>query len=145
MLTLKCHWRCSKFQHKLGYLPTPTLFIAGHQNNYLLLDHHVISAREDYILEDDDEDVFCFNPEWKILPSFTFVEGKGPCVIAYSEHNGGTKLFMVHPCQWKHNFQKITPTDFQNSHLTTNIKSSKIVKLLYKFLYVSSYWNISWY
>ena len=30
---------------------------------------HVISAREYYIWGEYYEDVFCFNPEWKILPS----------------------------------------------------------------------------
>ena len=62
------------------------------------LDQHAISAREDYIREEDDEGVFCFNPEWKILTSIAFLEGKFPCVITCSEHNGGRKLFMVHPC-----------------------------------------------
>ena len=32
------------------------------------------------------------------------MEVKGPRVLTWSEHNGGTNLFMVHPYLWKHNF-----------------------------------------
>ena len=86
----------------------PTVFIEGHGVK-IHLDQHIISVREDYIREEDDEDVFSFKPEWKILPSILFVEGKFLCVLTCYEHNGGTELFMGHPFRWKHNFPEKMP------------------------------------
>jgi hypothetical protein len=69
----------------------------------------IVSIREDYIRDDSDEDSWIFNPNWKILPSITFVKGKGPLVLTCKEHNGGTKQSMVHPCHWQHNLPSRRP------------------------------------
>ena len=104
MPTIKFLWGCSKLHHKVGYLPIDVVFQRYIQRcslkvmkKLLYSDQHVISAREYYVQEEHDEDVFFFKPECKILPSIAFVEEKGPCVLTCSKHNGGTKLFMVHP------------------------------------------------
>ena len=105
---IKCPWGCSEFMHKVGYLPMDIVF-----QKYLprcclklysspKLSALVVSAQEDYIREDGDYDRFLLNPEWQVIPSISFVEGKGPCVLTCNAHNGGTKKLFVHPCRWKH-------------------------------------------
>lgn len=111
--TVKCPWGCSEFIHKVGYLPIDTIFqrylqyceIKTIQDPKYLLHKNVLSAREDYIRldVDDDDDMWLFNPEWKIKPTIAYVEDKGPCVLTCNEHDKGTKLFMIHSCRWKHN------------------------------------------
>lgn len=115
--SIKCPWGCSEFQHKVGYLPLDIIFQRILQkcsfnmftNSNLNLQKNVVSIREDYIREHDDEDMLFFNPEWKVLPSLAFVTGKGPMILTCNEHDGGTKLFMVHPCRWKHNLPARKP------------------------------------
>ena len=115
--TIKCPWGCSEFQHKVGYLSLDIVFQRILQKcsfkmftkSNLNLEKNVVSIREDYIREHDDEDMLLFNPEWKILPSLAFVDGKGPMILTCNEHNGGTKLFMIHPCRWQHNLPARRP------------------------------------
>ena len=63
----------------------------------------VVSARDDFLLPSSEVDYWLFNPEWKVLPSIAFLEGKGPVVLTCKAHDGGTKLSMLHPCRWQHN------------------------------------------
>ena len=116
--TIKCSWGCSEFHHKVGHLPLDIVFqrilqqysIKMFTKSNLGLEKNVISIREDYIRDDNDEkDYLFFNREWKIVPSLAFVNGKGPLILTCNEHNGGTKLFMVHPCRWQHNLPARKP------------------------------------
>jgi hypothetical protein len=52
----------------------------------LNFEKRVISIREDYIRDGGDEDMWLFNPNWKISPSIAFVKGKGP-VVNINEHS----------------------------------------------------------
>ena len=103
------HHRCQQhLQHKVGnlpldigyqrYLPRCKLKLISSPD----LMKFIISAREDYVREEGDEDCWQFNPKWKVLPSISWVDGKGPCVLTCNEHDHGTKLHFIHPCRWKH-------------------------------------------
>ena len=85
----------------------------------LQLDKHADSAREDYIRDEGDEDMFCFNKKRKIIPYIAFVEDKGPCVLTCPEHNGGTNII----------FRKKTCPTFPISHTNLLIETSERVKL----------------
>ena len=37
------------------------------------------------------------------MPSIAYFDNEGPFVLTCKEHDGGTKLYMIHPCRWKHN------------------------------------------
>ena len=93
-----------------------------------------MSAQEDWIREPGDEDVLLFNPEWKVLPSITFVEGKGPCILTCRQHSGGTKSLMVHPCRWKHNLPARRP-----DQLTQVVMQPRILKPIKASKYSTTY------
>ena len=58
----------------------------------------VDSSRDDYVRDSTDEyDVLLLNPEWRVLPSIAFIEGKGPHVMICREHDDGSKCFYIHP------------------------------------------------
>lgn len=59
----------------------------------------IISSREYYVLNENKEDCWLFNPICKVQPSLDFVNEKGPCVLTCKKHSYGSKLFMIHPCQ----------------------------------------------
>ena len=68
--TVKYPWRCSEFQHKVGYLPIDTVFQRYIQQckfefvmkkNNLQLYKHFASALEEHIRDEGDGDIFCFN------------------------------------------------------------------------------------
>jgi len=83
----------------------------------------VISARDDYVREEGDEDLLLFNPKWKVQPSIAFIEGKGPCVLSCRDHDFGNKFFMIHPCrQPKH----ILPAETSDQLCHAVIKSRTI-------------------
>ena len=56
------------------------------------------STKDDYIRDTANEeyDILLFNPEWKVSPAISFVEGKGPCVLACRRHIGGTGNYYIH-------------------------------------------------
>ena len=60
-----------------------------------------ISGRDDYLREAGDEDCCLFNSKWKILSSFALIPNSGPCILTCQEHDGGTNLFIIHPCRWR--------------------------------------------
>ena len=69
-----------------------------------------LSIREDYIRhEGDDEDCWLFNNNWLILPSIAFIQNRGPVILTCSDHNNGSRLFMVHTCRWQHNLTSKKP------------------------------------
>ena len=113
--TVDYPWGCSEFIHKVGYLSLDTIFqhylqhcvVKMMQDTKFISHKNVLSAREDYIQLDidDNDDMWLFNPKWKIKPTLAYIEDKGPCVMTYNEHNKGTKLFMIHSCRWKHNLR----------------------------------------
>jgi hypothetical protein len=116
--SIKCPWGCSEFQHKVGYLPLDIMFqrllqktvIKVYTKSRSSFEKRVISIREDYICDETDEqDCWFFNPEWQILPSVSFVTGRGPVILTCNEHNNGTNLFMIHPCRWQHNLSSKQP------------------------------------
>ena len=111
--------------------------------NNLQWDKNVVSALEDYIRDEIDEDMFCFNNKWKILPYIVFVVDKGPCVLTCSKHYGGKNLFMVHPCRRKHNFPEKRPDQlFQSIHLTSLTQTSESTKVFNQISNVPSNWKI---
>ena len=61
-----------------------------------------MSAQEEYLREKGDNDRFLFNPEWEVIPSIAYVEGKGQCILTCNSHNSGTKKLYVHLCRRKH-------------------------------------------
>ena len=111
--TVKCPWGCSEFIHKVGYLPLDIIFQRYLQHCVIKIIQHpkyvshknVFSAREEYLRldMDDDDDMWLFNPKWKVKPTIAYIEDKGPCILTCNEHDNGTKLFMIHSCRWKHN------------------------------------------
>ena len=48
------------------------------------------------------------NPSWKVLPSISFVEGKGPHIMTCREHDDGDKKSYIHPPRHPHH---IIPSD----------------------------------
>jgi hypothetical protein len=116
--SIKCPWGCSEFLHKVGHLPIDIIIqrllqkciITMHTKSHLEIEKKVLSIREDYIRDkDDDEDCWLFNKNWSILPSIAFIPNKGPVVLTCADHNNGSKLFMVHPCRWQHNLTSKKP------------------------------------
>ena len=105
--TIKCPWGCSEFMHKVGYLPIdvvwqrylPACILPSITPSSLNVDKMVRSAREDYF----EEETWLFNPIWQVSPSLAFHKKRGPVVFTCRNHDGGTKLYMIHPCRWKHN------------------------------------------
>ena len=90
--------------------------------------------RKDYIRDEGDEDMLFFNPKWKVLPSIAFVKNKGPVILTCNEHNGGTKLCMIHTCRWKHNLASKRPDQLYQAVL-----QPRIVKPVKASLYSTSY------
>ena len=116
--TVKCPWGCSEFQHKVGFLPVDIVIQRILQKTINKVhtklekgfEKRVLSMREDYIRdEDDQEDFLLMNPEWPILPSLAFVDGRGPLILTCNDHNNGTNLFTVHPCRWTHSLPSKQP------------------------------------
>lgn len=109
--TIKCPFGCSEFIHRHGQIPydiicqrflqkcsIKTLTKKKQQKEKM-----VLSAREDFLVYDEEIEKWLMNPDWKVMPSISLVEGKGPCVLTCREHDGGTNKFMIHQCKWKHN------------------------------------------
>ncbi len=117
--TIKCPWGCSEFQHKVGYLPIDVIIqrllqkavIKIHTKIESGFEKRVLSIREDYIRDEDgdEQDFLLFNPEWAVVPSIAFVDGRGPMVLTCSDHNNGSNLFMIHPCRWHHSLASNQP------------------------------------
>lgn len=42
-------------------------------------------------------DVLLLNPSWRVLPSISFIDGKGPHVMTCRNHDGGSQQFYIHP------------------------------------------------
>ena len=129
MPTVKCPWGCSEFPHKVGYLPLDIIFQRYLQKCSLKTFTKkpsekyakVISAREDYIHDEGDQDVLIFNPlEWSVLPSIAFIKDKGPQILTCSEHNGGTGYMYIHPCRWKHNLSSKRPDQLCQAVVTSS-------------------------
>ena len=110
--------------------------------NNLHLDKYVTSACEEWIRDEVDEDMFCFNHNCKIILSIVFARYKGLFVLTCSKHNGGTKLLMLHPSQWKNDFQEKSWPTFPSSHTTSLIETSAIIKLFNHISDVPSNCNI---
>ena len=51
----------------------------------------VVSARDDFVRDNDEYDRLLFNPEWKVSPSIAIVNGKGPCSLTCHDHDHGSK------------------------------------------------------
>ena len=108
MPNIMCPWGCSEFNHKCGHISMDIVFQRYLQRCLLKLIEkpaafkYIISARDDYLRAEGDEDQWLFNPNWKVQPSIAFVDGC-PRVLTCNNHNKGSNLFMIHPCRWKHN------------------------------------------
>lgn len=117
MPTVKCPWGCTEMMHRSGILPLdviyqrylPKVTIKTMTSTTERLDRNVVSAREDFLMGNGFEDSWYFNPKWEVMPSISFVRGKGPCLMTCQPHHGGTKKYMVHQCRWKHNLAAKEP------------------------------------
>ena len=133
---VKCPWGCSEFHHKAGSLPLDIIYQRYLQKCCLKtvtppgkhMERVVVSAREDFLNEDEQDFCWLFNPNWKILPSISHIPGKGPCVLTCKEHNRGTKKYMIHTVQWKDNLPAKYPD--QLCQAVVNPRTLKPVKPL---------------
>ena len=101
--TVLCPWGCSEYPFKCGHMELDFMFqrhlltcelsIVSDSKNFNL----TISCRDDYVRFADEYEVWLLNPDWKVLPSIAFVEGKGPCILTCRNHNGGTNKMYIHP------------------------------------------------
>ena len=105
MPTVLCPWGCTEYIHTAGncdldlviqrHLPEFLIAINNHHENFKFL----TSSRDDYVRDigNEEYDSLLFNPEWKVLPSLAFIDGKGPCVLTCRKHDGGCKHHYIHP------------------------------------------------
>ena len=104
MPTVLCPWGESEYIHKCGkvpfdsilqrFLPKCIIKKSSPSIDYQKVD----SSRDDYVRESIDQyDVLLLNPSWRVLPSISFIEGKGPHVMTCREHDEGSKHFYIHP------------------------------------------------
>ena len=104
-----CPWGESDFIHKCGHVPYD-MIVQRYLHKVFINTltprqacQNLYSSREDYIRDSNsDYDDLLFNTSWKVLPSISFVSGKGPCVLTCREHDGGTKKLYIHPPRQPH-------------------------------------------
>ena len=111
--TIMCPWGDSVFLHKCGSVQLDAIFQRYIQYCELKMINsnnlpNVKYVREDYIRNEDDDDCYLSNPQWKIRPSIAFINGT-PRVLTCSDHDGGSKEMMIHTCRWEHNLPCIQP------------------------------------
>ena len=100
-----CPWGCSEFNHKAGYLDFDIVWQRYLQKCIIVTINpsfniiFVQSARDDYIRFNNEYECWLLNPKWKVKPSISFLDGKGPCIMTCRDHDKGTKKLMVHPCR----------------------------------------------
>ena len=58
--------------------------------------------RDDFVRDENNDDMILMNLKWKVLPSVSFVDSF-PQVMTCKDHNNGSDYMMIHPCLWKHN------------------------------------------
>ena len=66
------------------------------------------------------------NPDWKVLPVFSFVDGY-PRVLTYKDHDGGFNLINVHCCIWRTNIPSPVSDQFFHTVLKPWILKHKKV------------------
>ena len=60
-------------------------------------------TRDDYPQEsNNDYDMWLYNPDWKALPTISFVDSY-PRVLTCKYHYGGFNLIQIHCCIWRTN------------------------------------------
>ena len=105
MPTVLCPWGCTEYMHTAGqcdldlvlqrHLPEFIITINSDSKRFQLL----TSSRDDYMRDigNTEYDDLLFNPDWKVLPSLAFIDGKGPCVLTCRKHDGGCRHHYIHP------------------------------------------------
>ena len=58
-------------------------------------------ARDDFLRDEEDIDVWLLNPEWKIQPTIAFINGT-PKILTCEDHDGGKDEIVIHTCRWEH-------------------------------------------
>ena len=101
---------------------------------FLILDKHVISTREDYILSGSEDDCLLSNSMWKDSRSIAFVEGKVPLILTCNDHDGGTKIYVIHTCRWKHNLPSKLP-----DQLCQTVIKPRMLKPVKAYTYSTSF------
>jgi predicted GIY-YIG superfamily endonuclease len=124
---IMCPWGESVFLHKCGSISMDIIF-----QRYLLycelvlIDNSKFSrvkwARDDYVREENDDDEWLLNPEWKIRPSIAFMNGV-PRVLTCEDHDNGSNDIMIHPCRWKHSL----PSD-QSDQIAQVVVQSRTIR-----------------
>ena len=59
----------------------------------------VHSICDEYIQDDSEYVCWLFNQDLKVMPSTTFIHGRGPLIMTYRNHDGGTYKLYLHPPQ----------------------------------------------
>ena len=102
LATVLCPWGCSDFIHKslplnVGldvviqrYLRKVVMKSVNDQNKFKFIE----SCRDDFLLNDPFS--ICLHPEWKVMPTIKYVEGKGPTLLACRHHGQGTVNKWIH-------------------------------------------------
>ena len=105
--SVMCPWGCSEFIHKRGTVPIDVM-IQRHLSrceikliSYSLL-RKVKWSRDEFVRDENNDDMILMNPKWKVLPSVSFVDSFTQ-VMTWKYHNNGSDYMIIHPCLWKHN------------------------------------------
>ena len=106
MPTILCPWGESVFPHKHGSVSIDLIFQRYLQQCEIpMIDSKHISkvkwARDDFLRDEEDIDVWLLNPEWKIQPTIAFINGT-PKILTCEDHDGGKDEIVIHTCRWEH-------------------------------------------
>jgi hypothetical protein len=102
---VKCPWGCTEFYHKTGTVSLDVTVarcfgVSGLKsvtgNMPKAIQKQVLGIRDDFLHARDD-DLYLWNPEWKIKPSIFLSVENGPVVLTCREHIGGGKGRYLHP------------------------------------------------
>ena len=86
-------------------------------------------TRNDYIWEsNNDYDMWIHNPDWKVLPTISFVDGYAR-VLTCKDHDCGCNLIQIHCCRWRANIP--SPVYDQVCHAVVKPRTVKHIKVGY--------------
>ena len=76
----------------------------------------------------NDYDMWLENPDWKVLPTISFVDGY-PRVLTYKYHDDGCNLVQIHCYIWR--TDKSSPVSDQVFHAVVKPRITKHMKVGY--------------